>query len=158
MLQWYGIKTWNKPKLMRIGSWGSQQKYTLQLQRNTNYDHVGNDDDMHLNKQKRGWYHNDLSENRKYGNAKQIQKNLNDVDGEDDFARHQLDSTTITPHIWKVTMMIGMKKIKWNWETTQWVQITINIVMMIEITTGNMNKNVNKYKRISMLLMMMMMM
>ena len=36
-----------------IGSWGSQQKYTLQLQRNTNYDHVGNDDDMHLNK-KRG--------------------------------------------------------------------------------------------------------
>ena len=30
--------------------------------------------------------------------------------------------------------------------------------MMIEITTGNMNKNVNKYKGISMLLMMMMMM
>ena len=92
------------------------EKYTLQLQRNTNYDHVGNDDDMHLNKQKREWYHNDLSDNRKYENTKQIQKNLNYVDSDDNFARHQLDSTTITTHILKVTMMIGMKKIKWNWE------------------------------------------
>ena len=70
---------------MRIGRWGSQQKYTLQLQRNTNYDHVGNDDDMHLNKQKREWYHNDLSDNRKYENTKQIQKNLNYVDSDDSF-------------------------------------------------------------------------
>ena len=80
------------------------------MQRNTNYDHVDIDDDMHLNK-KRGWYQNDLSDNRKYENAKQIQKNLTDVDGEDGFARYQLDSTTITTHIRKVTMMIGMKKI-----------------------------------------------
>ena len=45
-------------------------------------------------------------------NCKQIQKNLTDVDGEDGFARYQLDSTTITTHIRKVTMMIGMKKIQ----------------------------------------------
>ena len=73
---------------------------------------------MHLNK-KKGMIFNDLSDNSKYESAKQIQKNLNDIDGEDDFARHQLDSTTITTHILKVTMMIGMKKIKWNWGTTQ---------------------------------------
>ena len=32
-------------------------------------------------------------------NAKQIQKNFIDVDGEDGFARYQLDSTTLTTHI-----------------------------------------------------------
>ena len=67
------------------------------------------------------WYasEHDLSDNRKYENVKQIQKNLNDVDGEDDFAKYRLDSPTITTHIWKVTMMIGMKKIKWNQKQTQ---------------------------------------
>ena len=53
---------------------------------------------MHLNK-KKGMIFNDLSDNSKYENVKQIQKNLNDVDGEDGFARYQLDSTTITTHI-----------------------------------------------------------
>ena len=72
---------------------------------------------------KRGWYHNDPSDNKKYENTKQIQNNFNDVDGENGFARYQLDSTTITTHIWKVTMMIGMKKIKWIGKKTQWVQI-----------------------------------
>ena len=40
-----------------------------------------------------------------------------------------------------------MKKIKWNWEKTQWVQITMYIAMMIETTTGNMNKNCEQIQK-----------
>ena len=42
---------------------------------------------------------NDLSDNSKYENAKQIHKNLNGVDDDDNFVKYQLDSTTIIPHI-----------------------------------------------------------